>query len=128
MSVEGYLGNQLGDHVEHDLRLAWYPAAGRPESVCVECEGCGEVVAELYNADAEPGPYDSLRTDCPVCGHDDLRVVEVTLTGTGEKIHPFSRLHPDGFELPDGVHGSTEDERVRCRSCDTTILLSQLTL
>ena len=50
MSVMGYVGDQLGDHRTHELKLVFYDER---RNVTVECEDCFEVVAELFNADME---------------------------------------------------------------------------
>lgn len=130
MTEVGYLGDQVGQHKgqDHKLVVARYGANGEaPESICVECECCNEVVAELFNGEPEPGQYDQFKTECPICGGDDIRVIEVTLAGSGEVVPMFSRLESDGFELPEGIRGSTEDEQVKCRGCEASYLLSYLT-
>lgn len=57
MSVLGYVGDQLGEHRTHELKLVFYD---HKRNVTVECEDCHTVVAELYNADLE-NPDEPLR-------------------------------------------------------------------
>lgn len=58
------------------------------------------------------------RTTCPICGDDELTVVEVTLVHNGRKVNPGSRLSEHGFEIPQAFElpdGSTKNEFAECR-------------
>lgn len=63
MSVMGYVGDQVGAHKDHAdaLEVACYPSFEEPASITVECARCGEVVAELWNADAQARAVEAAR-------------------------------------------------------------------
>jgi uncharacterized protein YbaR (Trm112 family) len=72
--------------------------------------------------------YNQWATECPRChGQDCLTVFEATISSTGEKFHPKSRLFADGFEAGD-ENTSTEDEKIRCDSCGEMFELRDLAL
>jgi hypothetical protein len=96
-----------------------------------------QACTELFEAEAlvppscQPG--DQWVTYCPNChGQGTLRVVEATLTATGEKVCPNTELTGAGFIVdPDDLHDdlkdqSTEDEVVQCDICHRKFDLSDL--
>jgi hypothetical protein len=75
--------------------------------------------------------YESFKVECPHCKFDDLAVIGATLVATGEKLEMHSPLSADGFEVPSTVDlkdCSTEDETVRCMSCNHEFPLADITL
>lgn len=71
----------------------------------------------------QPVPYEPVRDDaqwrttCPVCGDEDLLVVEAILVYNGRNTYPDSRLSESGFEVPEAFElpdGSTTEEFVKC--------------
>lgn len=72
------------------------------------------------------------KTKCPICGTEEkLIVISAVLEATGHVIYPNSKLDSDGFEIdpalnPDGKDFSTENERVKCKSCGARFDLSEL--
>ena len=73
--------------------------------------------------------YSQWETSCPICGAKDLLVTKATLIETGKIIRIYSKLHHDGFIMPEypGVKNySTEDEIVYCDECFLHFNLSDL--
>jgi len=75
--------------------------------------------------------FESFKTACPHCRSNDLAVVGATLVATGERLEMHSPLSIDGYEVEgaeDLKDASTEDETVRCMSCNHEFPLADITL
>jgi len=76
--------------------------------------------------------YESFKDTCPKCGSDSIKVVEATLTATGQRRAMNSYLYKDGFEVevddPDLKDASTEDEKCHCSACGHDFELAEVTL
>lgn len=75
--------------------------------------------------------YESFETVCPKCGSESIKVVEATISSTGQHIALNSDLYKDGFEVdnPEGLKdSSTEDEKCQCTVCGHEYDLSEVTL
>jgi len=75
--------------------------------------------------------YESFKNTCPKCGKDSVKVVEATLTATGQRITMNTDLYKDGFIVPapDNLRDqSTEDEKCHCTACGHDFDLAEVTL
>ena len=75
--------------------------------------------------------FESFKDTCPKCGKNSVKVVEATLTATGERLVINADLGKDGFEVPapdDLKDCSTEDEKCRCETCGHEFDLAEVTL